>query len=269
MAQATFGLYVWELYTPCPSLVPACFLHSIDTVHCTGVLVKQIPARLQSQHCKQFDQTLYGCTCKKEIENIPFANYPTPTPSPTAALCYRRICVGIPHMTVYLTVYMSWRTASTSVCTYRLLIRRVVPKCWKKWKKRIEKKRIEHEMEKQWKWKCAQKLNQIAKLRNQRQQQQSHTFSQSRNPLTLIASPQTHKQFICHTHTHTDALTHRQCNLPARSKSKFWSASDLHFLRHFFFVFFFKHFLYFCRRFVNILLTVVEIYHVNLWEMLI
>lgn len=118
-----------RIASPVPLPFPACY-HSIVP---TGVVVKQIPARLQSQHCKQFDQTLYGCTCKKEIENSPF---PAPyqalsvvVPLSLSGLAYPRICGGIPHMTVYLTVYMSWRTASTSVCTYRLLIRRVVPKC--------------------------------------------------------------------------------------------------------------------------------------------
>lgn len=118
-----------RIASPVPLSFPACY-HSIVP---TGVVVKQIPARLQSQHCKQFDQTLYGCTCKKEIENSPF---PAPyqalsvvVPLSLSGSAYPRICGGIPHMTVYLTVYMSWRTASTSVCTYRLLIRRVVPKC--------------------------------------------------------------------------------------------------------------------------------------------
>lgn len=118
-----------RIASPVPLPFPACY-HSIVP---TGVVVKQIPARLQSQHCKQFDQTLYGCTCKKEIENSPF---PAPyqalsvvVPLSLSGSAYPRICGGIPHMTVYLTVYMSWRTASTSVCTYRLLIRRVVPKC--------------------------------------------------------------------------------------------------------------------------------------------
>lgn len=118
-----------RIASPVPLPFPACY-HSIVP---TGVVVKQIPARLQSQHCKQFDQTLYGCTCKKEIENSPF---PAPyqalsvvVPLSLSGSAYPRICRGIPHMTVYLTVYMSWRTASTSVCTYRLLIRRVVPKC--------------------------------------------------------------------------------------------------------------------------------------------
>lgn len=118
-----------RIASPVPLPFPACY-HSIVP---TGVVVKQIPARLQSQHCKQFDQTLYGCTCKKEIENSPF---PAPyqalsvvAPLSLSGSAYPRICGGIPHMTVYLTVYMSWRTASTSVCTYRLLIRRVVPKC--------------------------------------------------------------------------------------------------------------------------------------------
>lgn len=118
-----------RIASPVPLPFPACY-HSIVP---TGVVVKQIPARLQSQHCKQFDQTLYGCTCEKEIENSPF---PAPyqalsvvVPLSLSGSAYPRICGGIPHMTVYLTVYMSWRTASTSVCTYRLLIRRVVPKC--------------------------------------------------------------------------------------------------------------------------------------------
>lgn len=57
-----------RIASPVPLPFPACY-HSIVP---TGVVVKQIPARLQSQHCKQFDQTLYGCTCKKEIENSPF-----------------------------------------------------------------------------------------------------------------------------------------------------------------------------------------------------
>lgn len=118
-----------RIASPVPLPFPACYHFIVPT----GVVVKQIPARLQSQHCKQFDQTLYGCTCKKEIENSPF---PAPyqalsvvVPLSLSGSAYPRICGGIPHMTVYLTVYMSWRTASTSVCTYRLLIRRVVPKC--------------------------------------------------------------------------------------------------------------------------------------------
>lgn len=122
--------YMSENCKPGSPPFPRMLYHSIVP---TGVVVKQIPARLQSQHCKQFDQTLYGCTCKKEIENSPF---PAPyqalsvvVPLSLSGSAYPRICGGIPHMTVYLTVYMSWRTASTSVCTYRLLIRRVVPKC--------------------------------------------------------------------------------------------------------------------------------------------
>jgi len=44
------------------------------------------------------------------------------------------------------------------------------------------------------------------------QRQKSHILTE-KNPLTLIASPQTHKQFICHTHIQREKKTERRIQL--------------------------------------------------------
>lgn len=70
--------------------------------------------------------------------------------------------------------------------------------------------------------------------------------TEGRNPLTLIASPQTHKQFIWHARTHTYAPS-PFLQGGRKIEARLWVSSFLW----------------------DILLTLPEIYHVNLWEMLI
>jgi len=113
-AQATFGLYVWKLYN---QPLTATISPILVLLMSTSGLAKQIPARLQSQHCKHFAQNFIWLQLKKKLKIVPFSS----------SLCrslfchistYLCIIVGIPRMTVYLTVYMSWAHSASTVCVH-------------------------------------------------------------------------------------------------------------------------------------------------------
>lgn len=163
---------------------------------------------------------LYVRSGEKEIENI----YPDVRLVPIWLSIQLSNCYSDPPPTIVFLY--------PSACTYRLLIR-AQPKCLKR---KLESNTAQKDKKK--KKRIKPKITHFLR--------KLLLVTEGRNPLTLIASPQTHKQFIWHARTHTYAPS-PSLQGGRKIEARLWVSSFLW----------------------DILLTLPEIYHVNLWEMLI